>query len=113
VLVANVTFSILALKFGLGLQGVAAGSLVSRAAVGMAMLAVLATAAGLDRPARLVMRAALPLLWCAASVFVLGRWFPGTDLRSAAISLGLYLVLIAPLLPGVARELRTARGRAG
>jgi len=112
-LVANITFSLLALKYGLGLEGVAAGSLVSRAAVGMAMLTVLAIAAGLDRPARLVMRAVLPLLWCAASVFVLGRWLPGTDLRSAALSLGLYLVLIAPLLPGVVRELRAARGAAG
>ena len=110
-LVANVMFSVLALRFGLGLEGVAAGTLVSRAIVGMAMLALLASSAGFERPSRLALRAALPLAWCAGSVFLLSRWLPGTDGRSALLSLGVYALLMVPLLPGVVRELRVL-GRA-
>ncbi len=58
---------------------------------------------------QLVLRAALPLAWCAGSVFLLSRWLPGTDGRSALLSLGVYALLMVPLLPGVVRELRVLR----
>jgi O-antigen/teichoic acid export membrane protein len=109
ILALNVGFSILALRAGLGLEGVAAGALVSRAAVGAGILAIVAAAAADRHPTRLALRALIPLAWCATSVFALSRWVPGHDLRSALLSLGLYALLVLPLLPGVVREVRALR----
>jgi murein DD-endopeptidase MepM/ murein hydrolase activator NlpD len=111
-LVLNVTFSILALRSGLGLQGVAAAAVVSNAAFGLAALGLVARLAQETRPTRFVMRTALPLAWCVLSVVAIGTFRPGLGLRQTAVSVGLYLAAILPLVPVGLFELRKARRRA-
>jgi murein DD-endopeptidase MepM/ murein hydrolase activator NlpD len=108
-LLLNATFSILALRSGLGLQGVAAAAVVSNAAFGLAALGLVARLAQPTHPARFLVKAALPFLWCALAVVVIGAARPGLGLSHTLTSLGLYLVAILPLLPGGLIELRKVR----
>lgn len=104
-LILNALLSYLALKLGFGILGVAVGTLLSRTAFGIAVLAVNAQSADVERAGRFAFRISIPLLWCAAVVYGLDRWLGGIDLRSAGFSLLAYLVLVSPLYPVALRGL--------
>lgn len=101
-LMMNALVSYLALRLGFGILGVAVGTLLSRTAFGIGILAVNAQSAELGA-VRFAFRISTPLLWCAAMVHGLDRWLGGLDLRSAGISLLAYLVLVSPLYPAALR----------
>jgi len=108
-LILNAALCYMALRLGLGIDGVAAGTLFSRTAFGISILAVIAQSAGLEGAGRFSVRISVPLVWCAAVVFVLDRWLGGIDIGSAALSLLAYLVLVSPLFPSAIRSLRQNR----
>lgn len=108
-LLLNLGLSFLALRSGAGLQGVAAGALLSQAVYGAAILALIASAGGVARPIRFVTTTLLPLMWCASVVFVLGIVFPGAGSASLAGSVILYVVLLLPFATVMRKEVRKLR----
>jgi O-antigen/teichoic acid export membrane protein len=110
-LLANLGLSMLALRLGAGLEGVAAAALVSQGAYAAAVLTVAAREGGAVRPGRTAAGALLPLAWCAAVVFALGRLLPGTDPAPVALAVLLYAFLLLPLVRGMRAQIRLlARG---
>jgi O-antigen/teichoic acid export membrane protein len=107
-LALNVTLAFLALRSGLGLQGVAAAALISTAGFGLAALWLVARIAHDTDPFRFVTRATLSLAWCSSSVVALGALRPGLSVPYTLGTLGLYLAAMIPLLPGCLSELRKA-----
>ena len=105
-LIANALFSLLALRLGFGIEGVAVATLLTRSALGIGILTLVAQTAGLVGGGRFVGRVTLPLLGCAAAVLALDRWLGATDVRSALQALVAYLVLVSPFLPVLLRSLR-------
>ena len=105
----NVGLSLLALGSGLGLEGVAAGALLSRSAYAFAVLWLMAAVAGIAKPGRLVAVAFAPAAYCAAVVYLLGRLVPGSDAGSFALSAGLYAALLVPLAPSIRTALAKLR----
>ncbi len=102
----SVGLSSLALVYGFGIEGVAAGALISRCALSGAILLMLAAAAELELRAKLLLEFLFPIGWCALAVAVIGHLFPGADLRSVGLSFGLYLLALAPVVPGAVSDLR-------
>ena len=105
-LIMNIVLSILALRFGFGLQGVAVAAVVSNAAFGLAALALVARLAQDTKPAALLLNAMKPLLWCALVVALFGGLRSELGVTYTTVSLGFYLVAVLPLLPSVLSELR-------
>ena len=96
-LVANMSLAIVALRAGLGIQGVAAGALLSRSLYAVALLWVLYRAAGGQSPVRYLGTTILSFGWCVVAVAALSFVFPLPDVKSAGVSVGLFLVLLLPL----------------
>lgn len=111
-LVLNALFSIVALKSGLGLVGVAAGALVAQSIHGGWIVSLITSAAGIEGNRRYLFRFLWPLFWCATAVFVLGIFLPRTDISTTAIAMGVYVLLLFPLWRVLTRALRKARGLA-
>jgi O-antigen/teichoic acid export membrane protein len=105
-LVLNVTLSFAALRSGIGLPGVALGALVSSATFGIAILAIAARVARICKPARFVLRTALPLTWCVTSVSVIGTLRSDPGGLPTVVSLVLYVLSLLPLVPIMLTELR-------
>jgi len=103
-----VTFalSIGALAGGYGLGSVAAATFVGHVIFAGLVLRLNAREAGITGPERFVAIILLPLVWCTTAVGLVGQVVPGLDLRSTAMALSLYLLLLAPLMPSWTRELR-------
>jgi O-antigen/teichoic acid export membrane protein len=98
-LVANAGLSALALVLGAGIEGAAAGAILSQAGCAASVL-WLALRAGQDpRPTAEALRALLPLFWCAVVVHGLGELLPGNAVREALLAAGAYVLLLFPLLP--------------
>ena len=110
-LLLNAILSYLALRLGFGILGVAVGTLLSRTLFGISILSVNAKSAALEGAVSFAFRASIPLLWCAAVVFALDRWLGGIDLKSAALALLAYLLLVSPLFPAALQGLRQSNGR--
>jgi O-antigen/teichoic acid export membrane protein len=108
-LILNITLSILALRSGLGLQGVAAAALFANFAFGLGVMGFLARVADLASPARMLARLALPLVWSAMLVVLIGWVRPELGVAYTSISLGLYLIGVLPLLPAALSELKKVR----
>lgn len=108
-LALNVTLSVLVLRSGLGLPGVAAAALLSQSAYSAVVLYINADVAGLPNRARFLFDALIPLMWCAAAVAVVSRTLPVTDISSTVVSLAVFLLLITPLSPAFVREIRKIR----
>jgi O-antigen/teichoic acid export membrane protein len=108
-LAINLALSNLAMRSGIGLEGVAAGALISQAVYAVAVVALAAAATGAARPVLLPVRALGPLVLCVLAVFGLGRLFPGTDPVSVAWSVALYLLILVPLGPTLLADLRRLR----
>jgi O-antigen/teichoic acid export membrane protein len=105
-LALNVTLSIAALQWGLGLEGVAAAALTSNTVKGLAVVGLLATASRIERKTRFLASVALPLLWCTMCVFVIGRMQTAFDVSASATSMGLFVLLLLPLLGVLRGEIR-------
>jgi hypothetical protein len=101
--------SILALVSGAGLEGMAGAALAGQLFYAAAVLRLVVTESGAADVNRFVLITLLPLAWCTAAVAIAGRLVPGTSLTSAALGLGVYLLLVLPLAPGWRTELRRLR----
>lgn len=108
-LIINLTLSNLAMRSGIGLEGVAAGALISQVVYGTAVVGLAAGATGAAHPVLLPLRALGPLALCVFAVYALGRLFPGTDPASVAASVALYLLILLPLGPRLRADLHRLR----
>ena len=108
-LILTAGLSILALVTRAGLEGVAGAALVGQLFYAAAVLRLVVRETGAPAVNRFVLITLLPLTWCAAAVAITGQLIPGNSLRSAALGLVLYLILILPLAPGWRTELRRLR----
>jgi len=107
--VANLLLSVGVLALGLGLETLAGAALFCRAAYAIALVLAARSIIGWRRSQRIVLRLGVPIALCAALALMLGHVFPEPDLRETALVLGLYILGIAPLMPGVLRAMRQAR----
>ena len=98
--------SILALASGYGLGGVAGAAFAGHLVYAAAVVRVNVRETGLADADRFVMVTLLPLIYSTVGVLAAAALFPGTDPASAAKALGLYLLLIVPLLPSLRAEWR-------
>jgi O-antigen/teichoic acid export membrane protein len=98
--------AVLALTNGWGLGAVACATLAGHLLYAGAVLRLSLREANLRDANRLVLATLGPLVWCTMAVSLIGALLPGTDLYTAALSLGLYLVLVLPLLPAWRAEWR-------
>jgi O-antigen/teichoic acid export membrane protein len=108
-LALNLGLATLALLVGLGLEGAAAASLAGNLLFAGGVVLLDARVTGVLRPERLVLRALRPLVWCAAAVLVAGHAADALGRDLAAI--GIYLLLVLPLLPRCIGEWRRLEGR--
>jgi O-antigen/teichoic acid export membrane protein len=108
-LAVSLGLSILALESGLGLAAVAGAAFLGNLLFGAAVLRLNVREAGLAAPERFVVMALLPLVWCTTGVVIAGKLFPGTDLGSTALALGVYLLWLLPLAPAWQVEWRRLR----
>jgi O-antigen/teichoic acid export membrane protein len=91
--------SILALTAGHGINGVAGATFVGHLLFAALVLRLNVRESGLPQPDRLLFGVLLPLVWCTAAVWIGGWVFSAPDLRSAISALGVYTLLLLPLLP--------------
>lgn len=101
--------AVLALTSGWGLGAVAGATLAGHLFYAAAVLRLSLREANLRHPNRFLLATLGPLLWCTVAVGVIGALLPGTDVYSAALALGLYLLLLLPLLPTWQTEWRRWR----
>jgi len=107
-LALNLGLGTLALVAGAGLEGAAAAALAGYLLFAAAMLRLNARLSGILQPDRLTVRALRPLVWCAAAVTVAGHVAAALGEHAAAI--GIYLLLVLPLLPRCRGEWRRLQG---
>lgn len=94
----NLALSWVALHLGLGLEGVAAGAVLSQTAYALGVLGLNLHVSGeADLPAA-VARAAGPLIWCAASVAAVRAAWPGADAGDTARAVLAYAALMLPMV---------------
>jgi O-antigen/teichoic acid export membrane protein len=112
--VANLVLSVGVLALGLGLEILAASALLCRTAYAISLVLAARGITGWRHGQRIALRLGVPVVLCAALALLLGHVFPEPDLREAGLVLGLYILGMAPLVPGVLRGMRQARrlGRA-
>ena len=96
------------LQSGFGLEAVAAESLFVRVLYGGAVVAAVVIWSGIANPWRTLMRIMTPLIYCASTVYVLGRVFPEPHWGAAFTSMGLYAIAMIPVLPLLWSEMRRA-----
>jgi O-antigen/teichoic acid export membrane protein len=106
-LLLNAASALFALRAGLGLMGVAAGALVGRSLTGAGIVALsMGLAASPRELVRIGLRLLGPTAWCAVVVVTIGWWRPSIAVGSTAVSAGLYLVALLPLLPDLVVQFR-------
>jgi O-antigen/teichoic acid export membrane protein len=105
-LTLNLSLSFAALTLGAGLEAVAAASLTGHLLFATAVLRLNAREGGVTEAGRFALAALFPLVWCTVAVVAAAHLSPPTDLGTDATALGIYLVLLLPLLPLLHREWR-------
>ena len=112
--IANLLLSVGVLRLGFGLETLAATALFCRTAYAIALVLAARGGTGWRQGRRIALRLGMPVALCAALALLLGHAFPDPDPGEAALALGMYVLGIAPLTPGVLRAMRQARrlGRA-
>jgi O-antigen/teichoic acid export membrane protein len=93
----NVVLTLLALSLDLGLAGVAAGALLSRAAYAMAAVALLSAGRTKREIYRALAKSLIPSLWCALAVIAIHLNVPARDLKTLTIALTIYSLSLIPL----------------
>ena len=106
---ANLLLSVGVLAVGLGLETLAATALFCRIAYGIALVLTARGVAGWRQGSAIALQLGAPVVLCAALAAILGHAFPSPDPGEAALALGLYVLGILPLAPGVLRGVRQAR----
>ena len=101
--------SALALSTRPTLGGVAAATFAGHILFAALVLRLNVREAGIIQAERFVGRTLLPLVWCTAAVSISGLLFPHTDPTSAALSFGVYLLFLLPLVPAWQEEWRRLR----
>jgi O-antigen/teichoic acid export membrane protein len=104
--ILNVTLSLLALKAGLGLSGVAVGALLSQTLYAAGAVFIMARAGHFRSSNRVVASTLAPMAWSAAALALVQGFLPMMTVSSALNGLGLYALLLLPLLPLAKRSLR-------
>jgi O-antigen/teichoic acid export membrane protein len=107
-LALNVVLSTAALIAGMGLEGAAVGSLAGYVFFAAAVLRLNARLAGVLDHRRLVIRALRPLIWSAIAVAVAAS--AGDAAGRDAVGIGVYLLLMLPLVPRCRGEWRRLSG---
>jgi hypothetical protein len=112
--VANLLLSLGVLALALGLEILAASALLCRTAYAIALVLAARGITNWRRSQRIVLRLGVPMALCAVLALLLNHVFPDPDLRESALMLGIYILGIAPLVPGMLRAMHQARrlGRA-
>jgi O-antigen/teichoic acid export membrane protein len=93
----NVILSLLALFLGLGLEGVAAGTLFSRAVYAVAAVSLLSAGGPKRATYRALVKSLTPSLWCAAAVIAIHLSVPVWNLNTLTIGLISYSLSMIPL----------------
>jgi O-antigen/teichoic acid export membrane protein len=96
--------SIVALLGGYGLGSVAAATFGGHLLFAALVLRLNVREAGVPGAGKFVGTILLPLIWCTAAVGLVGQLVPGLDLTSTAVAFLIYLLLLAPLMPGWQKE---------
>lgn len=104
----NLMLSHVALRLGLGLEGVAAGAVISQTAYGLGVLGLNLRVSGESELAASLLKAAAPLLWCAASVAAVRAAWPGTGVPDTGLALLAYAGLMLPMVRPMAAAVRAA-----
>ena len=97
-LVLNLALAVAALAGGLGLEGLAAATLLSRACYASTIVIAAARASALTAWPALLARTLLPLVWCAGVVAILGHLVPVGALGTVT-ALAVYALALLPLVP--------------
>ncbi len=109
-LALNLGLSLTALSLGAGLEAVAIASLTGHLLFAAAVLRLNAREGGITDAARFALTTLLPLVWCTVAVIAAVHLSPPLDLSSGAVAVGVYLVLLLPLLPSFRREWKRLSG---
>lgn len=112
-LVLNISLSLAAFTFGLGLVGVAGAALISNMLFGLAILALVVRLANVTRRGRFLVMSALPLSWSTVSVVVITALRPDLSKAATVGSVALYALCMLPLIPALWLGLRRIRHLAG
>ncbi len=107
-LAATLALAAGALAAGLGLEGVAGASVAGLVVFAAGVLRLDARQADLVRPGRFAAATLLPVVWCALAVALAGQ-VAATDFQATAEALGLYAVLLLPLVPAWTADWRRVR----
>ena len=105
----NLCLASLALFFGLGLQGVALGAFLARAAYAAAITRLLTTTKPMTTSYGSLTESLAPTIWCAAAVLTIQQIAPALEWKSLAFALLLYLVCLLPLTNLVRSALESFR----
>jgi O-antigen/teichoic acid export membrane protein len=95
-LLINLALSVAALRFGLGLTGLAAAALLCRLGFAVAILLLALGPRSLRAAARLALAVMLPILACALLVWGLGDRLALAEPKPFALAVGIYVGAIAP-----------------
>jgi O-antigen/teichoic acid export membrane protein len=98
-LVLNLALAVAALVAGLGLEGLAAATLLGRTVYASSIVVAAARGSGLTDWPALLARTLLPLVWCAGVVGVLGRLVPVAGGLGAVAVFVAYPLALLPLVP--------------
>jgi O-antigen/teichoic acid export membrane protein len=98
--------SVVALKTGLGLEGVASAALAGNVLYAASVLRLIVRETGAADANRFVIITLFPLVWCAGALVIVGHLLPDTDVTSTVLAVGSYLLLLVPLVPGWRTEWR-------
>jgi O-antigen/teichoic acid export membrane protein len=98
-LVLNLGLAVAALAGGLGLEGLAAATLLGRTVYASAIVVAAARGSGLTDWPALLARTLLPLVWCAGVVGVLGHLMPVAGGMVAIAGFVVYTLALLPLVP--------------
>jgi O-antigen/teichoic acid export membrane protein len=109
-LVMTSMVSILALKARLGLEGVAGAALLGNVLYAASVLRLIVRETGASDANQFVLITLFPLVWCAGALVVVGHLLPGHDVTSTALAVGMYCLLLLPLVPGWRTEWCRVRG---
>ena len=101
----NVALTITVLSIGLGLQGVAAASLLTRLMHAGAIVILLERYSSVSGLIIAITRFLAPSIWCAVAVFTISHLLPGEDTRTLMLQLLFYAVALVLLSPAILQAL--------
>ena len=95
----NGLLTLSALRFGLGLEGVAVAAFVTRLIHAGAIIIVLMRQQSVSVRLSTITKFLVPAVWCAVAVYTISRLFPGSDITTLMSQLLAYTVALALFAP--------------